>query len=360
MSQSEPVKLALIGCGNRGVNALGVTMRDLPAIDLVAVSDVDEARMEAAAEQLGTDAEGDLARLLARDELQGVVVATSARWHVPVALEAVRAGKHILVEKPLADNAGVARELAQAVQLAGLVGMVGYQLRFSSFAEQLKAEVQAVDPLQALVTRQRGPFRQQFFFPEHYGGIMDHLTHDIHLALWVMGGRPQSVYGSVTRGAILGDQTIELVNAIVEFEGGRTATLVGSMHGIQTPNVVQVVGRRGTVTTFDRKTLRVVRHGGITAPIPATPEGLETRQVETAGERAPGRAGQGQAGRTGQGQAAGDPTATMLEHFADLIAGRVTAQRGATLAEGADAVAVTQAAVEATRTGCRVQLSTLP
>ncbi len=334
--QSEQVTTVLIGCGNRGLNALGAWAKRSSKLRLVAVCDVDEARLEAAEAALGVPGERDYHRLLERDDVQSAIIATSARWHVPVALDAVRAGKHVFIEKPLADSTAAGRELARAAQAAGVVGMVGYQLRFSGFATGLKREVEAIEPMQALVTRQRGPFRRQFFFPEHYGGIMDHLTHDIHLALWIMGGTPTAVYASLTRGLILHDETIEFATILIEFEEGRrAASLVASMHGVQTPNVVQVVGTRGTVTTFDRKTLRVVHHEPITEPAPAPPAGLETATVETGGE-------------------GGDTTGTMLDHFADLIAGRETVQRGATLWEGVQAVAITEAAVQAAQTGRRV------
>ncbi|HEV2122047.1 MAG TPA: Gfo/Idh/MocA family oxidoreductase, partial [Chloroflexota bacterium] len=267
------VTTALIGCGNRGVNAHGTAARQSQKLDLVAVCDLDEARLRDASDTLGVAGERDYRRLLERDDLQSVIIATSAKWHVPVALDAVRAGKHILVEKPLADSAASSRKLVDEAEAAGVIGMVGYQARLTDFAERLQREAEAVHPMQSLITRQRAPFRPQFFFPEHYGGIMDALTHDIHLALWVMGGTPTGVYGSVTRGTILGDETIEFVSLIVEFEGGRrTATLTGSMVGLQTPNIVQVVGTRGTITSLDRKTLQIVRHAGVTEPAPARPE----------------------------------------------------------------------------------------
>jgi predicted dehydrogenase len=328
----------LVGCGNRGVNAHGKLAAASDTLRLVAVCDVDEARMRAASAQLGVPGERDLGALLGREDVQAAIVATSAKWHVPVALDAIRAGKHVLVEKPLADTAAAAKELARAAEAAGVVGIVGYQWRLNDFTAAIAREAAATEPMQALVTRQRGPFRQQFFFPEHYGGIMDHMAHDIHLALLLMGGVPTGVYASVTRGLILRDETLEFANVLIEFEGGRrSATVVGSMHGIRTPNVVQVVGTRGSVTTTDRRTLQIVRHAGITEPLPAQPADLETTTVETRGE-------------------GGDATGAMLDHFADLIAGRATEQRGTTLWEGMHAVAVMEAAVEAARSGRRMPI----
>ena len=345
----ERVTTALIGAGNRGVAAHGQGVQRSDKLELLAVCDVDADRAEKAAEQLGCDAETDHRRLLDRKDLQSVIIATGTRWHVPLALDFVRAGKHVLVEKPLSDTAAAGRELAQAARQAGVIGMVGYQARFTDFVIDLRREVEQIDPLQALVTRQRNPFRQQFFFADHYGGIMDALTHEIHLALHIMGAsglQPTSVFGSITRGTILGDETIEATSILVEYSPPdgrgptRTVMLYGSMFGIQTPNLVQVIGLKGTVTTTDRKSLKIVRHAGVAEPAPGRPVNLETTTVETAGEGA-------------------NATAAMLDHFADLITGQAKEQRGATLEEGWQAVAVTQAAVESAKTGRRITLADL-
>ena len=346
---ASQVTTALIGAGNRGVSAHGQGAQRTDSLKLVAVCDVDADRAKAAAEQLGVRAETDHKRLVEDNDLQAVIIATGTRWHVPLALDFVRAGKHVLVEKPLSDSAAAGRELAEAAQQAGVIGMVGYQARFTDFVVDLRREAGTIDPIQALVTRQRNPFRQQFFFADHYGGIMDALTHDIHLALHVMsasGLKPTSVMGSITRGTILSDETIEATSIIVEYspEGGngptRTAMLYGSMFGIQTMNLVQVIGLKGTITSTDRKSMKVIRHGGVHQPAPARPEGLETTTVETGGEGA-------------------QATVAMLDHFGDLVTGAAKEQLGATLEEGWHAVAVTRAAVESARTGRRITLADL-
>src|SRR5438132_823516 len=144
----------LVGCGNRGVHAHGRLAQQLPTFELVAVCDVDEARLRAASEHLGVPGERDLDRLLTRHGVQAVIVATGVPWHVPVALAAIRAGKHVLVEKPLADTTAAARELVQAAERAGVMGLVGYQWRLSEFTAALVREAAALAPLQALVTRQ--------------------------------------------------------------------------------------------------------------------------------------------------------------------------------------------------------------
>jgi predicted dehydrogenase len=347
MQTAPKVTVALIGCGSRGVQALGRAAREAAALDLLAVCDLDAARLRAAAAALEVPAERDYRRLLDRPDLHAVIVATNARAHARIALDAIRAGKHVLVEKPLADTAGAAREVVRAAHYSGVVGMVGYQVRFSGFGEALEREAHAVDAVQLVVTRQRGPMNPVGFTPDHSAGIMDAATHSVHQMMVAMGGPPQSVYASVTRGTILGDETLEFVNLLMEYDGGRrTALLATSMLGFQVPGVVQVVGTRGTVSSLDRRTLRVLRHDPVTVPgARAEPPGLAVSTIETTGEA-----------RSPDGR---DATAAMLERFAGLVADPERGQRLNTLAEGAAAVAVTEAMVQAAAQGRRLPLASL-
>ncbi|MCL4545139.1 MAG: Gfo/Idh/MocA family oxidoreductase [Chloroflexi bacterium] len=338
------VTAAIIGCGKRGVNAHGVGLQRSEKFDLVAVCDLDDACRSAASAQLGVPGVRDYQELLLRPDIEAVVIATSAKWHAPIAFDAIRAGKHVLIEKPLADTAKAAYALAKAAERSGVVGIVGYQHRMSPFAAALAEELPAIEPVQALLTAQRGPLNPQFFFPAHYGGIADDTTHTIHLALWAMGGHPEGVMAHVRRGAIQADGTLEFLDLLVDFAGGaRSAVIVSSMFGIRVPNRIEFIGLRGTVVSSDRSVLQVVHHAGIHAPGARMPPGMEVRSRAIA--------------------AGGDPgeTATLLDHFADLIRGTVDRAHplACTLAEGADAIAITEAMVRSAEEGRRIPLAEL-
>src|SRR6266542_1237147 len=256
MPQSSPVGVVLVGCGGRGVQAHGKHAVQSEKLRLVAVCDLDDARREAAAQELGVPGVRDFHDQLGRDDVQGIIVATNAKAHAPIALDAIGASKHVLIEKPLAEDAATARRLADAAEAKGVIGMVGYQFRFTGFARALKEIAGEVDAIQALMTVQRGPMGPQYFFPEHYGGVVDTATHTIHMVAWVMGREPESVYGSVHRGSVAGDKTIEAMTLVIEYEGGqRSATVVSSMFGMQAANLVQVIGTRGHASSTDRRTL---------------------------------------------------------------------------------------------------------
>jgi predicted dehydrogenase len=331
------VTTALIGCGQRGPGGHGKVAKASEKLELVAVCDIDEARAKAGGEMLDVGYVTDYNELLSRDDLESVIIATHTKHHGQIAIDAARAKKHILMEKPMVDSVVTAKELIAAAEESDIIGMVAYQLRFTEFARALKQEAAKIEPVQTLMTVQRGMMAPQYFFPDHYGGVIDTASHTIHQALWVMDDTPSGVYATLRRGTFRGDETIDFANLMIECDNGeRTATIITSIGGVQTPNIIQIVGKHGTVSSLDKKTLKVVRHYGFN--IDKSPIDLEVRNIETKGEIR-------------------HSVAEMHDHFADLIRGVVSEQRGTTFYEGMLAVAVTEAMAESAKRGERVPMA---
>lgn len=258
------LKTALIGCGQRG-SAHARAARNCDKMELIAVCDLDEERAKAAAEEFGVECITDHNALLAKDDLDAVLISTHTRHHASVALDVIAAGKHFIIEKPFTATTAEAKEIIEKANAANVIGTIGYQQRFMAFTEVLKEHVGAIDLVQIVWTRQRGFMNPQYFFPEHYGGVMDTVSHDIDLVLWLAEWDPVAVSADVQRGSFKNDETIEFVSAIIEFERGgrqRVANLSGSLAGMQTQNIQQLVGRCGTICATDKKSVKVVTHDG--------------------------------------------------------------------------------------------------
>jgi predicted dehydrogenase len=145
--------------------------------------------------------------------------------------------------------------------------------------------------------------------------------------------------GHVRRGSILGDGTIECMEVVIDFDGGRSASVISSMLGVGAANLNEYVGRLGNVWTTDGRTLHVTRHPAITEAGAKKPAGLEVREVTCSG-------------------GGGDGSVLALEHFAVRIAGAQAEgwPRGCSFAEGAAAIAVSAAMVQSAEEGRRVPL----
>ena len=126
----NPVKIALAGGGYGAKVALPV-YQELEEFQPVATWSRRPERAKELAEQAGAElGTADYEELLSVPGLEAVHVATPVVTHLPFAVEAARRGLHVLCEKPLADNLAEARQIARAIGEAGVVGAVGYELRF--------------------------------------------------------------------------------------------------------------------------------------------------------------------------------------------------------------------------------------
>lgn len=121
------LRIAVVGAGYWGPN-LARNFSTSPDWELAAICDLDWDRAQSVADRVGgmPAVVTDLNLLLARDDLDAVAVATPARTHHHVALAALRAGKHVLVEKPLADSHERAGEMVQEAAARGLTLMADH------------------------------------------------------------------------------------------------------------------------------------------------------------------------------------------------------------------------------------------
>jgi len=191
------VQLGVIGCGKWGRNHAS-TLAGLSALGCVA--DLDIGLREALAAELGCRA-ATTGTLLADPAITAVVVALPPAVQAEVALQAIRAGKHLLVEKPMALDAATARQITNAAQAAGLVAMTGHLLLFHPAWRALRALVEAgaLGDLRHIRTTRAGQGR---FYPGT-DVIWDLLPHDLSLLRDLMGTLPAE--GRMQASAVVSD-----------------------------------------------------------------------------------------------------------------------------------------------------------
>jgi len=121
-----PLSVAVVGAGYWGPN-LARNFSASPDWRLAGICDLDPVRALALAEKVGhVEVFTDLETLLARDDIDAIAVATPARTHHAVVMAALRAGKHVVVEKPLADSREHALEMVTAAEERGLTLMADH------------------------------------------------------------------------------------------------------------------------------------------------------------------------------------------------------------------------------------------
>jgi predicted dehydrogenase len=189
---SEPVRVGMVGLGGWGKNLLR-NFATLPQSELRWACDADpDARAMYEPANPGVRFTADYRDLLSDPELEAVVLATPVPTHFELARQALDAGKHVLVEKPMTWRAAEARELRDLVRAANRTLMVGHLLRFHP----------AVDKLRELIdTGELGAVRYVYGNRLNLGVIREDENalwslgvHDISVVLHLIDSAPVEVW----------------------------------------------------------------------------------------------------------------------------------------------------------------------
>lgn len=325
---SDNVRVAIIGVGQRGPSH-AKDIENCEFAELKLVCDMDEERVKKAAKHFEVDYTLDHNEVLASSDIDAVAIATHTRHHAGVMRDAAEAGKPFLVEKPFADSIKSGHEVCEIAEAKGLVAMVGFQSRFTAFAQEMKRIASEIDLVQTNVTLQRGFFNPQYFFPEHYSGLMDALSHTIDLALWWTGALPVEVVAHERIGLFKPEkESVEFANILARCEGDQIVNMSGSMAGVKMHNIYQIAGTRGNASIVDRGKIRYTQHGGFNED--KSPINLKEGNWEPDGNR----------------------PVDMWTHFATCVReGRSDVSPGSSLREGLAQIAISEAAYQSAREG---------
>jgi predicted dehydrogenase len=243
MARKVRVGVVGLGMGHGHVKSF----REHPQAEVVALCDLDEKRLEANCKEFGIGkAYRDADKMFGDSELDAVCIATPNKFHAPLTIKALSAGKHVLCEKPMAMNEVEARQMKAAAVKAKRNLMINFSYRFSQMSYALKHQVDsgALGDIyygRTVWHRRRGMpgFGGWFGNKELSGGgpLIDLGVHRLDLALWLMGfPEPVSVSGSAynhlgtarakAEGKVYSVE--DLATALIRFSNGATLILEAS------------------------------------------------------------------------------------------------------------------------------------
>lgn len=185
------VNIGIIGLGHWGPNYLRI-FSQLEEARVVGCSDLNEKALGAYKNQYpGLKTFTDYRELLKLKEIDAVILATPTTTHYTLAKEAIKAGKNLLVEKPLTTKTSEARELTEAAREAKLILMTGHTFLFNAGINRVKEYIDSKELgdiyyLHAARTN-LGPIRQDV------NALVDLATHDISILLYLLGKVPDAV-----------------------------------------------------------------------------------------------------------------------------------------------------------------------
>jgi predicted dehydrogenase len=267
MSQRD-VRLAVIGCGGFGLYALQ-QFTQVPGVKLIGMAGTNRPAAHAAAERFGIPDIQDVEKLLARDDVDLVYIATPPFLHHPQALAALEAGKHVICEKPLAMTLGEADAMIATAHQRQLLLSVNLMQRYNPIYDAVSRLIQS----QILGEMLHGYFENyasdENLPPHHWfwdraksGGIF--IEHGVHFFDLFTGWLGAGCVVAAQRGIRPGSAPPieEHVHCTVRYG---TTTLVNFYHGFhQTGRMdrqeLRLVFEWGDITLFDWVPTRVCIH----------------------------------------------------------------------------------------------------
>ncbi len=225
LKQGNPqaeVRLGVIGAGNFAKSVLLPRLAKLSGVSLAGIATATGRNAKSTGEQYGFGfCSTDYRELLAREEINTVLIATRHDTHSRIVVEALKAGKTVFVEKPLAINAEGLREVAEAAtQSQGRV-MVGFNRRFSSLATEMKNFLMDAAPLAIGYRVNAGEIPKESWIQGDEGGgrIVGEVCHFVDFIQFLTGADPVDVFACSNS---LGNDTVSIV---IRLSDGSVASI---------------------------------------------------------------------------------------------------------------------------------------
>lgn len=262
----EKLKIGIIGCGSIIPKHLKAVVENSDKMELAALCDIVSEKMDIALEEYikagGTSQDiikkyNDYRRLLEDPEIHIVTVATISGIRPKIALDALDAGKHVILEKPMALSTREAYEIIKKSEEKRLKVAVCHQLRFMPHIMKLKEEIDSgafgkmVHASASMCWNRNdayyssSPWRGTW---EYDGGaFMNQAIHVIDLMLWLMGD-PERVYAEI--GTFLKKIEAEDAGAaVIRFKSGTIGTIEASVcvYPENLEETLGIFGEKGTV-----------------------------------------------------------------------------------------------------------------
>jgi predicted dehydrogenase len=252
---NSPLRIGVAGAGHFGrYHALKVAASD--RAQLVGIYDPDTERAKTVGWEAGAP---DLTFALLLAGVDALIVAAPAEAHHELTAAALRAGKHVLVEKPIASTLEQVDELAALATERKLVLQVGHLERFSAAFQAM--EKRSGRPLYIEATR-IAPFKPR---GTDVSVILDLMIHDLDLVLALIASPIESVHAV---GAAVASSHEDIANARLRFANGAEATITASRISLRTERRMRIFAQNSYVNAdFSTRRLTVIARD-IGSPVP--------------------------------------------------------------------------------------------
>jgi len=211
--------VAVVGTGFWGKNHARV-YSELASTELVAVCDMNQERAKAVADQFGVKAYTSSSRMLKNGDVEAVSVCTWSTKLAEEALKALKAGKHVLVEKPMATHTKQAEKLLGVAEKSGLHLTAGFLMRFIPGLQHIREAVEnkKIGELVCATARRVSQWPERI---GDVGVVKDTAIHDIDVMRYISDEDPISVYAKT--GSMRHRKFEDYAQIMLTYEDGKSA-----------------------------------------------------------------------------------------------------------------------------------------
>jgi UDP-N-acetyl-2-amino-2-deoxyglucuronate dehydrogenase len=252
----DSLRFGLIGCGRIAPHHARA-LQAAAGAELTAVVDIIEERAYRFADDYGADPYLDYQDMLRRDDIDAVSICTPSGLHAQMAVDALQAGKHVIVEKPMALSLADADRMIAAAQVYDRKLCVAFQNRFNPPIQDLRAAVQTGRLGRLLLGNATVRwYRTQDYYEDGWhgtwamdgGALMNQSIHHVDALAWLMGEPVASVFAYSATLAHRMEAEDTLV-AVLRFASGALASIEASTITYPTDleGSVTILGERGSV-----------------------------------------------------------------------------------------------------------------
>jgi predicted dehydrogenase len=218
----KEAKLAIVGCGEFGARYVA-SLREVSGVAIRYVCDQNLERAQRLAASLaGANATASLDEVCADPAVDAVVVVTPEDAHRAIAESALRAGKHVIVEKPLATSEADGQAMIAAAKESGKLLMTAFLLRFDYRYAQLQQRLSTLGEVRNIYAY-RNFDRSLFALYSRTHSLIENAIHDLDLILWYVQSRVIRAHGFCRN--TLGRENPDVNWGMLEFESGALAAV---------------------------------------------------------------------------------------------------------------------------------------
>jgi predicted dehydrogenase len=220
-SPPRPLRAGVIGLGQMGQPHARV-WASLPEVELVGIADPRPEVLRRSVEASGAAGHADAQAMLTSTELDLVSIAAPTSLHCELTVAALRAGAHVLVEKPIATDRAEAETMMEAAAAAGRMLTVGHIERFNPAIVELRRRLAARELGRVFQVRaeRRGPFPHRI---QDVGVVVDLAPHDLDVIRFLLGSEPVRIYAETERRVHTDHE--DLLVGVMKFADGAVGLL---------------------------------------------------------------------------------------------------------------------------------------